>query len=123
LPQNMNVPSMPGTLGKLGMYIRVNCDVSHVPKKIRFRLSVPGIAEEIIIGTADETLLQQGKNEAISLKLPLAGYIIKGAITPLPIQQAGHVVMTAEVDGEDYPCGILNITVAPTITAATATSG
>jgi hypothetical protein len=119
----MNVPSMPGTIGKFGMYIRVNCDVSRVPNTLRFRLFVPGIPEEIIIGTVDRTLLQQGKDEAIALKSPIAGYIIKGAITPLPIQQAGQIIMTAEVDGEDHPCGVLNIAVVPTLTAATATSG
>jgi hypothetical protein len=119
LPDNINIGGVPGILGKLGVYIRIQLDENAHPKTLKARIKIPG---GTIFEFADlEPLIATAKAQAKEKGTPFTGLIAKGTFTPLPIPMLGRIEAIVEIDGTEYVCGVLNL-ISPATDASVASS-
>lgn len=111
LPDNLNLNSLPGLGPKLGIYVRLAFDAkSPRPKEIAARLQTPWSEDRNFeIGHADADLIGASAEASNSSNLPVAGIVMQALISPFPIPTAGQIVVYIKVDGEERPCGVLNL--------------
>jgi hypothetical protein len=109
-PDNLNVSSVPGMLPKLGIYVRFHLNAAYEFRAIRTKLRVPG-ADDIPLGTWEEGLVAEVRENALSNGMPFAGLISKTLFAPFPVTAAGRLELVAEIDGADHICGALNVVV------------
>lgn len=117
LPDNVDVPSVPGVIPKIGLYVRVHIYETGKPQKIRIRLKMPG-GEETELANLDN-LIDKSKKEAAENAIPYAGIISKSVISPFKLTSIGKVEAILEVDDEEFTCGALNIRIAKKAQPAT----
>jgi len=111
LPDNLHTPRVPAALSKLGIYIRVQLDKEANPQTLKAKLRVPG-GSDIPIASLED-LIGKAKIDAEIRKLPFAGLVARGVISPFPIPAFGKVEAIVEIDGIEYVCGVLNVVGAP----------
>jgi hypothetical protein len=108
LADNFKVPSAPGMMGKLGIYVRMHFDVTSEAKKLQLRIKIPG-ATDLVLGPPDEQLIENSIQEAKIRNFPFAGVILRAVISPFHIREFGTIVAIIKVDDTDYPCAVLNV--------------
>jgi len=119
LPDNMNVPSVPGIFSKLAVYLRVQIDLNEAPDSIIATLKTPW-GETFKLGEADKKILDEALQGAKDSNLPIAGVVIRALFAPFPVQDYGLMTAVAEVGGVERVCALLNIK--PTTPAPTASA-
>jgi hypothetical protein len=108
LPDNMNVPSVPGMFPKLAVYLRVQIDLNEVPDSIIATLKTPW-GETIKLGEADKKVLDEAQQSAKDSNLPIAGVVMRATFTPFPVKDYGLITAVAEIGGVERVCALLNL--------------
>jgi hypothetical protein len=108
LPDNIKVPALPHILPKLAIYVRINFDPNFKPGKIKFKVIREDGSEQLLSEPAKSTVDQAIKDSKKS-GAPLVGLITKAAISPLPISQAGRMLVVMQMGRKKYTCASLNI--------------
>jgi hypothetical protein len=108
LPDNLEVPSVPGLMPKLGVYVRAVIEANHVPKQTAVRLTNTD-GSSIPVAQWNPTIIQQGVNEASSRGLPVYGLISTAIVGPFRVPQAGLIQVTVDIDGTQYVAGVLSV--------------
>jgi hypothetical protein len=114
LPDNLvatGSASLPLMLPRLGFYVRFNLNVDDgCPKALSAKVLT---TNDDLVASTDWTLevINKAFGDARENHLPLVGFTFKLVVRPFPIPESGIVRVIANVDGEDYLAGILNVTV------------
>ena len=108
LPDNVNVPSIPGMFPKLGLYVRLNVDPAADVGPISLRLRLPDGTESDLTGF-DAEFVKETQKEAASKGAPWAGFIVTAVSSPLSIAKAGRIIALASIMGEEMICAGLNV--------------
>lgn len=126
LPDNLEVPIVPGLMPKLGVYIRGVIDSSYAPKQVTVRL-INTDGADIPVAQWDQALIQRGYSDAATRGMPIYGLISTAVVGPFRVPQVGTIQVTVDIDGTTYVAGILNVSIsasasqpqpAPALTAA-----
>jgi hypothetical protein len=111
LPDNIEVPALPISMPKLGVYVRATIESTQ-------RLNDIAISFRNTDGSAIElaqwkpATIQKGWLESNANGLPIYGLISTAVFSPFQIHQAGHLTVTVTIDGVNYVAGVLNISAA-----------
>jgi hypothetical protein len=118
LPDNLNVPGIPGNMPKLGMYVRINLDPAAEPCSISLELALPW-GDVIPLGEIDQSLIAKARKDAQNSRAPVAGIISRSLFSPFPILGEGRIRAIAKIRDEPVTVGSLNIRLAtsPTISS------
>jgi hypothetical protein len=108
LPDNMNVPVVPGMFSKLAVYLRVQIDLNEALDPIIATLKTPW-GETFKLGEAGKEILDEAQQGAKDSNLPIAGVVIRAAFTPFPVKDYGLITVMAEVGSVERVCAVLNI--------------
>jgi hypothetical protein len=112
LPDTLNVPSFPGMMPKLGVYVRVHFEAGYPqPKTITAKI-ISTDGEEIALPAWTADVIKKGFEDARSHGIPLVGFVLK-AVLGIPIKVPGIMVTQVEIDGVDYTASNLRIVKAP----------
>jgi hypothetical protein len=111
LSDNLGLPSLPAVLGKLAVYVRVYFDTSAKPKPIIGWVQLPW-GQKFDLGEASTALVKQALEDAKSQGNPLAGVVLKGMFTPLPVPTFGVITAFIKIGEQEHLCGFLNLTLA-----------
>src|SRR5665647_411847 len=84
MADNIAVPSTPVMLARLAIYTRVYFDISDVPEEVSAIAEMPS-GEKIELGAASADLVKTSFDAAKSNNVRVAGIILKGIFSPLPI--------------------------------------
>ena len=102
LPDNLSVPSVPGALPKLGLYVRVHLDADSKPPQIITVKLINTDHSEIPIQAWTQTVIDKGFADAKINGLPIVGLILKVQMAPFKIPAEGKLFSQITIDGEDY---------------------
>jgi hypothetical protein len=121
LPDNLLVPTVPGFIPKLGIYIRINVDsqvtdIGPISAKIIFEsgdeLKIDGFSAE----RAKEILA-----ESLSKGAPYSGFLMMAVAAGVRIDRSGRINVVTKVGDDEVLCASLNVQVqAPPTASATA---
>jgi hypothetical protein len=118
MPDNINLigPAGPGGASllfpKMGIYVRVNLDVSYKPRgPISARASIPGVPD-ISLGEIGPADIDKAFADAREKNNPLVGIIFKGVASPLPLSTSGVGSAFVTVEGQEHLAAIINIQIA-----------
>lgn len=111
MPDNVEVPVIPGALPRVGVYIRVHLDPNAEPKPIDLFLAFSDGNQHQIGGFPIE-LIQKASADALSAGNPLAGLVANVIVSPFPAPQAGRALVTLSRSGETQVIGGLNFVLA-----------
>src|SRR5260370_33702983 len=89
MPDNINVPTLPAMVSKLGIYIRIQVNENANPKTIKTLLKLPD-GQELALGSLDN-LIAKAKADAKEIAMPFPGLIAKSIISPFPIREVGKI--------------------------------
>lgn len=105
LPDNMEIPAIPGILGRLSLYARIQIEESVLVKSLRLSMQVPG--QDVILGNdLDAAAIRELRKGTIG---PFSTILTRIVVAPLPINVSGRIKAILTVDGEDEIVGYLNI--------------
>lgn len=108
MPDNIDMRRLPSALPKLGIYIRVNLDVTNQPKSVSAKIqNIDG--SETQLQSWDKAVIDKAFADSKSNSMPLVGLILKAVIGPFPVTQAGKLVSKVVIDGDEYIGGVINI--------------
>jgi hypothetical protein len=113
LPDNLEVPTAPGLMPKLGVYIRAVIDSSHAPQQATVKL-INTDGADIPVAQWDHTLIQRGYSDAATRGTPIYGLISTAVIGPFRIPQVGMIQVVVDIDATTYVAGILNVSTSAT---------
>ena len=113
-PDNLNVPTVPGMLPKLGFYSRIRVPDSIDIKSASLRFLFPG-QPDLNIMTVESHLIEAAKQQATGASL-FGTIVTKAVVSPMPIMDFGRLTAVMNVDGQDIVCALLNFQAAPTAT-------
>jgi hypothetical protein len=108
LPDNMDVPKFPGTLNKLGVYVRVHIDATADVGPLEVRIKVFDNDEQVLGGFDAESIKKQ-QEIARGNQTPTAGFIISAVAGRIPIARPGRINLIAQVGEESIVCGSLRL--------------
>lgn len=111
LPDNINVPSIPGAFPKLCLYVRLHLDLKNKPKAITFRLDSPDELEHPEVAIENE-VIESSYKSADELGHAYAGIISRTIISPFSISQPGPFQIIVSIDGDEIICGSMFVKVA-----------
>ncbi len=109
MPDNINVPKIPGRFPRLGVYARVhvNADATDIGE-IKLRLRFPDGSEDSMEGfTRDVIRAEQTKAKATGK--PFAGFGIQMMTTGLPIKSEGLLQLIVSVGSEETVAAMLYV--------------
>lgn len=108
LPDNIEVPHVPGVMPKLGLYVRIHFDIDKMPRSVSGKLvNTDGSVipfQDWEAAAIAKTFADSKKNQA-----PLVGLIMKLVAGPYPIPKTGKLLAIVIINGEEFIAGALNI--------------
>lgn len=120
ISDNLGVESFPAMLSKLGVYMRVYFDPTTEPAPFSGFLRLPWSDQIIGLGEADRALMEKSFREAKANGNVLAGIILKGIFSPLPVPSPGKILAYIKIGDDELLCGALNIAPNPSQPSPTA---
>jgi hypothetical protein len=97
-------------LGKLAVYVRVYFDTDAKPVAVSANLKLPW-GQVFDLGIADASLVEKAIRDAKAQNHPLAGLILKGMFTPLPVPSPGTILAHIKIGDRECVCGALTLVV------------
>jgi hypothetical protein len=116
MPDNIQVPNVPGMLTKLALYTRMNIDVKFDPGAISLLLVAPD-GHRTLLSEIPSELITKAIREANEKGAPYAGIISRTGFGTFGVQKPGRVVVVANTGGEDHFVAALNFEIASTALA------
>jgi hypothetical protein len=110
LPDNISVPSVPGMMPKLCVYVRINFPPSFPMQPGSMVLRFPD-GVEAAVGEFTEELIATARENTIAEGGPLAGIKSRATLGGLTFKEAGRIHLVAKLGDKEYLCGSLNIKV------------
>lgn len=112
MADNIAVPTTPVMLARLAIYTRVYFDSSEEPEPINAVVQMPS-GEKHELGVADTALVRDAFNTAKSNNAPLAGVVLKGIFSPLPLPSFGAISAIVRIGAREHVLGTLNVVIDP----------
>jgi hypothetical protein len=116
MADNLAVPSTPVVLARLAIYTRVYFDISAQPETVSAVVEMPS-GERFELGGATIDLVKGGFATARDNNVQLAGIILKGLFSPLPISSVGAINAIVSIGARQHILGTLNVIIDPAATA------
>ena len=104
---NLLLPTLPATLARMGMYVRVNVPSDTIPQRISVAIGNPDGDNELMhidLEAVKDALEGSKKNE-----LSLAGFILTAIASPMTFNKPGQLYLVARYGDEEMICGNLRI--------------
>jgi len=111
LPDNMRVAALPGSIPKLGLYVRINIDPNSDLEPISVRLVYPNGEEREVIRFTD-SLIQRAKSQTLESGGTLAGIISKTVFSDFALREVGRIRALVKVGDREVVAGSLNVKIA-----------
>lgn len=108
---NIGVPAFPGSMPKLGIFIRLNFNPDDQLKNIMPRLTFPD-GHSVDFNSVGEAEIERAKREAIEKDSPLAGIVFRLLALNFGVPSKGRLLLDLVIDGEPQLCGSLNFELA-----------
>ena len=116
LPDNMIVNTVPGTLPKLAIYIRIHLDPTAEIRAVSSKLRFPDNSE-VPLSSFEAPQIKKLQADAREKGTPYVGIISMAVAALFQIPAAGRILAIAEINGEEIICAALNIEEQPTSSA------
>ena len=110
LPDNFEVPAVPGLIPKLGIAVRIHVPVELEPNDLNVFISVPGENRELM-AAVDKGAIASTLETARAQGAGMGGFIINAVASPFHVHQAGKVLLECECGDDRFTLGSLNIVV------------
>lgn len=117
-PDSVHVPSFPGSVPFITVYIRVGFRIDEPPPTPIDIVLIPPSNEERKIQTLDEAFIQKAINECRTSGGFFTGIISRASITGLRVSAAGYVKAIVRCDGREHLAAVLNFKLAPPTASA-----
>lgn len=117
MADNLLVPSTPVLLARLAIYTRVYFDASAEPEAVNAVIQMPS-GDPLELGGATVDLVKESFATAKSNNAQLAGVILKGLFSPLPLSSPGAIKAIVRIGAEQHVLGVLNVIIDPAATAS-----
>lgn len=117
MADNLAVPLTPVLVAKLALYVRLYFDCSAQPEAVNAALQMPS-GEMHELGGASIDLVRESFLTARSKNSQLAGIILKGVFSPLPIPRDGAMNAIVTIAGVQRALGTLNVVIDPAANAS-----
>jgi hypothetical protein len=117
MADNIAVPSTPVMLARLGIYTRVYFHISNPPEAVSAIAEMPS-GEKFELGGASAELVKASFDAAKSNNAQVAGIILKGLFSPLPILGLGAINAIVSIGGRQHILGTLNVIIDPAASAS-----
>lgn len=108
LPDGLHIPSIPGFVPKLCMYIRLHVPVDVQPRIANLYVKEP-TGKRVLVGEFDEQMIRIAQASAKDMGLPMAGLINAVIASPFQVEMEG--VYAVEMDWGDRPYYLGNLMV------------
>ena len=108
LPDNLDVPTFPGAMPKLGFYVRFHMDPAVDPGPLALRIRMPDGTERAH-AVIDPTVVSKTRADAQASGSPIAGLITKTIIAPFRIDGPGRILLIVTQGGAEQVCALLNV--------------
>ena len=105
-PNNVNVPSFPFVLPKLGIYTRILIDVNDALRKITIHISAPDGKIELST-EIDEESIAKSQMAAKDKGSPIVGIMAHAIAAPFVVKEAGQIKLIVNIEGVEYIGGVL----------------
>jgi hypothetical protein len=112
MPDNVEVPSVPGAFPRVAIYLRVHLDVDSEPKAMEVLLTFPDGNQHKIAEFSKE-MVKMTQAEAASSGNKLAGFFGSAIASPFPVPSPGRAVVTLKRGDETQVIGGLNFVLNP----------
>lgn len=109
MPDNLEVPSFPGMIPKLGIYTRLVIDLDASLEDIDLLVRRPS-DDDIRIATFSKELIASAVEDAKRLGTPIVGLVSHAIASPFPMNQAERVIIVVSFNGTEIISGSLNVT-------------
>lgn len=110
LPDNIEVPRVPGAFVKLSLYVRLLVELGHEARHAELVLRSPdGMDRQL--GAVEPGLVMKAVNDAREAGAPYAGIVMRVALNNYPVQQAGRFLAVLRHGEDEIVCGFFNIRV------------
>lgn len=120
LPDSINVPSVPGMLPKLCLYVRVHINPPEAdPGPISARILMPD-GSELVRNDVKPDSVNNARERAVAKGTPVVGIILRFTAMPLPVATEGRILAEVTIGQRTSICGSLAINVKPTTSGTTA---
>lgn len=107
----MNVPSVPGMIPKLAVYVRIHFPIDFAPS-CDFRLLLQASAGmEFELGVIEQKLIKKTLRDAKKEGAPLAGVYSVMIASPFPVNEGGRMIVVLKWANGEMILGNLNIKV------------
>lgn len=116
LPDAINVPSMPGMLAKLCLYVRIHISPADTDlERVAARIIMPD-GNELVASEIDKERIASGRDKAVASGNPILGFILRFSATPLPIASPGRLLAEVTIGQQTSICGALTVNLTPSPT-------
>lgn len=112
LPDNVNIPSFPGSFVQMTVYFRVQMSVTYRPVEIIMRVVLPD-GSELNRYKIDQDRLEKTRERAAKDENLYMGLITRFTVAPLRIDKPGRIEALLSIDGTDIVAGSLNCQLQP----------
>lgn len=109
LSDNIGVPSVPGVMPQIAVYVRTVFDIDTRPEEYSVRLEVPWHEQPLFTQLTSEAEIANALDAARNEGAPSYGLLTYAKLNPFPIQAAGRALVIIRIDGIDIIAGHLNI--------------
>lgn len=106
-PDTVNLPSIPGALPQLVVYVRMHMRPDFHPTQIITRLVLPD-GSELDRSEMGMDLVKRTRERAAATDAPYLGLIARFVMAPMHISQKGRLQVIVSIDGQDHIAGALN---------------
>jgi hypothetical protein len=97
---------------KMGIYLRINLDVSHRPEgAITARAVFPGIPE-VSLGELGSDAIEKAFADAVAKNFPVVGVVFKAVLSPVQFKESGLAQAFVKVEEKESLGAMLNIQIA-----------
>jgi hypothetical protein len=120
VPDNMNVPQVPGAMAKLAIYIRGSFPASKAPAEFAARLELPWAPHSLPLGQIAPADIAKAATGAQKQGNHAVGLIISGFAAPFMVPQVGRIFAVVKIGNQEWRVGSLNIQLAPPVQQPTA---
>ena len=107
-PDNLSVPSLPGHVPKLALYVRLQLSVDEAAPEIKTLLKLPW-GETLNVGSADKAIVEEAISNAAKNELPFAGVILRTFLVNFTVKSYGQVHGIVVVNGKEHICAVMNL--------------
>lgn len=107
LGDNIVVPSFPGAVAKLGIYVRLHIPVDFSACKFDIILEYPN-GTNIKVAEVNEILVEKTIKDAKISGNRIAGIYSKLIASPFPVSEAGRIIVKIKYNGHEYVIGAIN---------------